>query len=528
MAFDFPDPITTPEFTAPNGFTYVYDQGQGLWKLATKTMKVIQTTGSISMGDRLPFKPNDSNLVMKLESKDPNLPFSNIRPEAGFKWMGQNPVTGRIIYYTNKWFGYTDDEGVTWTPTSQVMSMYKPGSGESISYMSVADAAVSQGNLFTWCGGKQWIVKQDGFGRILVTFDDFETIYHTTFYKITEDHGFDSDGWYDLAYDSVNDEIWTTWGRGKIVQLDSDLSKWLNPQLTMNHPSSLVKYTDGPDKGVLFKKQISLRQAYWSGSNNEYAFKSIGVSSHGTKIATSEWGQLVRSTDGFQTWQEINNALIYNDPYYAKASSVSTKNVLAPYGLNESRVKYIEETGVWVLVSPNSFQASFDDGITWVKMDYKTRSTKEDTLFKPYVSADYTSGSNTPSEARSYYYFPIGKNYNAGYIKGHYYYMCQEIGEPKRNKPEYHTKGKLQKTEEEIYHAYCIENVLYVTEDLKNWTRIPCGIDWGDENTSYGTHTLGSQTAFISHQPGVDRMFLLSDGHYRQTPFYVNYIDGFK
>jgi len=48
MAFTFPDPITTPEFTAPNGFTYIYDQGQALWRLKQKSMKLIPSTKTIS------------------------------------------------------------------------------------------------------------------------------------------------------------------------------------------------------------------------------------------------------------------------------------------------------------------------------------------------------------------------------------------------------------------------------------------------------------------------------------------------
>lgn len=528
MAFDFPDPITTPEFTAPNGFTYVYDQGQGLWKLATKTMKVIQTTGSISMGDKLPFKTTDTTLRMKSEKKDPNDPFYDVKPEAGFRWMGQNPETRRIIYYTDRWFGYTDDEGVTWKPTDKVMSMYKPGSGESSNSVSIDRANRDQSNPFIWCGGKQWLVKTQNFGGILVTFDDFETIYQTKFYASFEDHGFDSDPWLSLKYDRINNEIWSTWGKGKIVQFDVDLSKWLNPQLTNGGPTSLLKYTDGPDKGVLFKKQIYLRHGYWSGHTSDFGFNDIALSGHGTKIATNNWGQLVRSTDGFQTWQEINSALTYNDPYYARSVASNTKDIVPGQGFNYSRIQYIEETGVWLLVGRNSFQASFDDGITWVKMDYKTRGTKEDTILKPTVAGDYTSNSATPSEYRYYYYLPVGSNWNAGYLKGYYYYITQEVGDPKRNQPEYHTKGTLAADQQEIINSWCLENVMYVTEDFKNWTRIPYGIDWGSENSNYDSHTPGAETAFIWHSPGADRIFILSDGHYKQTPYYVNYIDGFK
>jgi len=526
MAFTFPDPITTPEFTAPNGFTYIYDQGQALWKLKQKSMKVIQTTGSISLGDKLPFKTSDNTLIMKKEKgNDPTNPFQNQRPDTGFIWVGQNPVTGRIIFYNDKWFGYTDDEGVTWKPTTAFMQMWNPGSGTSSGFPTVEGANKSQDNLFTWCGGTQWIAKTtSGFGYIMFTVDDFENIYSCRFYD--SNNGFDSKPWYSLKYDSVNDEIWTTWGKGKIVQFDSDLTKWLNTNNGNQYGDCTIKYSDGPDKGVLYKKQIRLRHGYWSGNTDEFYFNDIGVSGHGTKIALTQWGIMVRTTDNFQNHQEINSSLVYNDPYYAKASNSNTKDVVPGQDFNKARIQYIEETGVWIVTTKNSFQVSYDDGITWVEMDYKTRGTKEDTLFEPNTKLDGYSSSQTPPNYRDFYYYATGNNFNAGYLKGHYYYITQEVGDPKRNSREYF--NNLDDNQSWINYAWCLENVMYVTEDFKNWTRIPYGIDWGFESSNSGTLTLGTQTAFVSHQPGVDRVFILSDGHYQQTPYRVNYIDGFN
>lgn len=529
MAFDFPDPITTPEFKAPNGFTYEYDQGQGLWKLAEKTMKAIQKTGSIPMGDELPYNPSHSKWIMKVEGRSSGNQFYDRRPESGFRWCGQNPETRRIVYYTNKWFGYSDDEGVTWQPTKFAYSLYKPGSGESGNAPSIDAANVTQTNPFIWCGGKQWLVKTtSGFGYIIVTFDDFETIYSTKFYRSFEDHKFDSDPWNSLKYDPINNEIWTTWGSGKIVQLDADISKWLNPEMTNSGPTSLLKYTDGPDKGVISKTQVRIRHAHSSGSTYEFYFNDIGLSGHGTKIAVVPWGQIIRTTDNFQTHQEINSSLVYNDPYYSKSSNNYQRNIIPGQKLNECRVQYIEETGVWLLVTRNSFQVSFDDGLTWVEMDYKTRSTKEDTLFKAYVQAGSSSSSHTPPEYKYFNYFPTGSNYNSGYLDGHYYYVTQEVGDPKRNYTEYYAAGQLSANQDEIVYSWCLENVMYVTEDFKNWTRIPFGIDLGRESSTDGSRYPGSETAFIWQAPGADRIFILSDGHYEQTPFYVNYIDGFK
>ena len=527
MAFDFPDPITTPEFKAPNGFTYEYDQGQGLWKLAEKTMKAIQKTGSIPMGD-LTSRPTDAYWEMRTEGKSGSDTFYTSLPDAGFRWCGQNPETRRIIYYTDKWFGYSDDEGVTWQPTDTVYSLYKPGSGESSNFRTLDKCNRTQYNPFVWCGGKQWIVKTgSGFGYILVTFDDFETIYNTKFYASFEEHGFGSDPWRSLKYDRINNEVWTTWGDGKIVQFDADLSKWLNPDLTNSGPTSLVKWSSGPDEGLLSKAQIRLRNAQSSGTTTQFYFNDIGLSGHGTKIAVHMWGQIIRTTDNFQTHQEINSSLVYNDPYYSKNSNNNQKNIVPGQSLNLPRVQYIEETGVWLLVTKNSFLVSFDDGLTWAEMDYKTRSTKEDTLFKPWVKPGDSNSSHTPSEYKYFYYYRTGDNYNAGYLDGHYYYVTQEVGDPKRNAPEYYPKDMLSEDQGEIQNAWCLENVMYVTEDFKNWTRIPFGIDMGIESAD-GGRSLGSETAFVWQAPGADRIFILSDGHYKQTPFYVNYIDGFK
>jgi hypothetical protein len=529
MAFKFPDPNVTPEFIGNNGITYSWDFDDAKWTVKTikiqKSMKVIQTTGSISLGDKLPFKPYDSSLKMKKEKKEsPDDPFSYLTPDAGFRWLGQNPETGRIIFYNDRWFGYTDDEGETWNP-STAMHMWNPGSGTSKNYLNLDGANKDQDHLFTWCGGKQWIAKTSNpFGYIIFTVDDFENIYNCRFND--ENNGFDSKPWKSIKYDSVNDEIWTTWGSGKIVQFDSDLTKWLNTSNGGPYGDCTLKYSDGPDKGVLYKKQINLRHGNWSGTTHEYYFNDIGLSGHGTKIALTQWGIMVRTTDNFQTWEEINSSLVFNDPYYAKYSHGSTKNVVPGRDFNKARIQYIAETDVWIVTTKNSFQVSYDDGITWVEMDYKTRGTKEDSLFEPNTKGDYNSSQATPPNYRYFYYHPTGKNFNAGYLKGHYYYITQEVGDPKRNSPEYFTN--LSDNQSWINYAWCLENVMYVTEDFKNWTRIPYGIDWGYENGNDGTHTPGTETAFISHQPGADRMFILSDGHYKQTPYRVNYIDGFK
>jgi hypothetical protein len=80
---------------------------------------------------------------------------------------------------------------------------------------------------------------------------------------------------------------------------------------------------------------------------------------------------------------------------------------------------------------------------------------------------------------------------------------------------------------ESISRTWCPENVMYVTNDLRNWTRFSLGFDLGEDDYNNGLVRPGNRTAVISHQPGVDRIFLLSDGYYKQTPYRVNYIDGF-
>lgn len=532
MAFDFPDPITTPEFTAPNGFTYVYDQGQGLWKLTAKAMKLLQSTGSISMGEKLPFRPSDADYKMKVEKKNSandSEKFYYRSPESGFTWVGQNPETGRVIFYNNKWFGYSDDDGETWQPTTAVMSIYQPGSGKSANGPDVEKYNVNQGALFTWCGGKQWIGATSSFGKVLVTFDDFENLYQTKFYASFVQHGFGSDPWKAIKYDPINDEVWTTWGNGRIVQFDADLSKWLNSTLSDSGPTSLLKYTDGPDKGIISKAQPRLRYAATGGNTDDYYFMDIGLSGHGTKLAYSDLGILVRSEDGFQTYEEINCLATYNDPYYGRYSYENRKDRVPGNSYNQGRIRYIEETGVWIFTTRNSFQVSFDDGKSWSKLDYKTRGTKDDTLFLPWVDGPFTSSSNEPKQYQYFRYGPgpLG-NYNSGYIKGTYYYITQEAGDPKRNAPEHwKSSGNMADYQKEITNSWCPENVMYATNDLRNWTRFSFGIDLGTGNSTTGSKSLGIKTAFISHQQGNDRIFLLSDGHYQQTPYRVNYIDGF-
>jgi len=538
MAFTFPDPNITPEFTAPNGFTYIYDQGQALWKLKQKSMKVIQTTGSISLGD-IPKRPTGSSWRMKYERiNNTNDPYYYLSPGQGFRWFGQNPETGRLIICDNKgWFGWSDDEGQTWTPTESISHMWNPGSGQSKNHITKEDVGESQERPMTWCGGTKWIVRAGtAFGYILYTLDDFETIFSCKFDN-KNNNGLSSDIWTCLKYDPINDEIWTTWGAGKIVQLDSDLSKWLNTSMGSQYGTNFLSWNDGPDKGVLYKKQVPLRQGYTSGTTTEHAFSDIGLSGHGTKLAYTPWGIIVRSEDNFQTWEEINCLTTSNDPYFVKASTNSNQNnPILGDGFNKARIKYIEETGVWVLVTRASFQVSFDDGLSWVEIDYKTRATKEDTLFAPYVpSPDYINTDNNYAGRYFYYYPQDTYNYNAGYFQQHYYYITQEVGKPKRQQyskvPLYNGEG-LPEKQNEIYNTWCWENVMYVTEDLKNWTRIPFGIDIGyaigGGGSLRGTVNTGDETAFISHQPGGDRIFLLSDGNHEQNRNRVNYIDGFQ
>ena len=542
MAFTFPDPITTPEFTAPNGFTYIYDQGQSLWKLKQKSMKVIQTTGSVSLGD-IPKRPTGNEWQMKVERKnDTDRPYFTLNPGKGFRWFGQNPETGRLIICDNNgWFGWSDDEGQTWTPTESISHMYKPGSGESQNDITKRDVGESQDRPMTWCGGTKWIVRAGtSFGYVLYTFDDFETIFSCKFYY--ENNGLDSNIWYSLKYDPVNDEIWTTWGAGRIMQLSTQMNLWLDSSRGDAFGTNYLSWNDGPDKGVLYKKQVPLREGGNNSSssnfyNTEHHFMDIGLSGHGTKLAYTDWGIIVRSEDNFQTWEEINCLTTSNDPYELKESrNYYQNNVILGESFNQARIKYIEETGVWVLVTRGSFQVSFDDGLTWVEVDYKTRGTKDDTLFTPYVpSPDYINTDKNYAQRNFYYYPNYTGNYNAGYFKGHYYYITQEPGKPKRQnytKTSLYQNQGLPERQNEIVEGWCNENVMYVTEDLKNWTRIPFGIDIGYVSTGGGSLrgqiNTGDETAFISHQYGGDRIFLLSDGHYIQSRNRVNYIDGFN
>jgi hypothetical protein len=541
MAFKFPDPNVTPEFIGDNGITYSWDFDDAKWVVKTikiqKSMKVIQTTGSISLGD-IHKRPSSSNWWMRYEIRNTNDPYAYLTPGNGFRWFGQNPETGRLIFCDDKgWFGWSDDEGQTWTPTTTMSYMWNPGSGQSSNNIYKEDLAENQDRPMIWCGGKQWIVRSGtSFGYILYTLDDFETIFSCKFDK--SDNQLGGGIWSCLKYDPVNDEIWTTWGEGKIMQLDSQMDTWLNSSRGTQYGTHLLSWTDGADKGVLYKKQIALRQGTYSGSTTEHSFMDIGLSGHGTKLAYSSWGIIVRSEDNFQTWEEINCLTTSNDPYNVKASTDNyNSNPVLGDSFNKARIMYIEETGVWVLVTRASFQVSFDDGFSWAEIDYKTRATKEDTYVAPYVpSPDYINNDKNYAGRYFYYYPPITNNYNAGYLKNHYYYITQEVGKPKRssyNKTKLANGEGLPEKQNESYNAWCWENVMYVTEDLKNWTRIPFGIDIGYTNHSStssdrGTINTGTETAFISHQPGGDRIFLLSDGYYKQNRNRVNYIDGFK
>jgi hypothetical protein len=493
-------------------------------------MKLLQSTGSISMGPDLPFRPY--NMKMKAEKPKRNISdgqvYSDVNPEGKFRWIGQNPETGRIIFYNDRWFGVSDDDGQTWRPITAAQSGYKPGQGESNNGASYDSAAKTQTHLFTWCGGKQWICNTTGaFGRFLWTLDDFETIRTSS--MDNDINGFDSTPWNSLKYDPINDEIWTTWGKGKIVQFDSNLDTWLNESMMGAGPNALIKWSDGPAQGLLSKKQIFLRKGYTTGSVSGFNFMDIGLSGHGTKIAYTQLGILVRSEDNFQTYEEINCLNTYNDPYYGQYGSEDRKEPIPGNGYNLGRIRYFEETGVWVLCGKASFQVSFDDGISWSRIDYKTRATKDDTLMIPFVYGPFTGSSEPQNYAYWEYYPTFNHNFNCGYIKGTYYYLTQETGDPLRNNPtHWKSSDKMDdRNFESISRTWCPENVIYVTNDLRNWTRFSLGFDLGEDDYNNGLVRPGNKTAVISHQPNVDRIFLLSDGYYRQTPYRVNYIDGF-
>ena len=531
MAFTFPDPITTPEFTAPNGFTYIYDQGQSLWRLKQKSMKLIPSTKTISTAELAP-NPTSEQYANKVEKKSPDSGYHSRYGPKGFTWAGQNPETGRLIYYSSKggWFGYSDDDGQTWSGDCTWKSFWKPGTNSYTNTMTTNAYAKNQRFPPIWCGGKQWILNGDTFGKLILTLDDFETVYYGMWRG--EDRGWESYFYKSLKYDPVNDELWATFGDNKIVQFDSDLSWMLDLPWESVGPYNLLTYdAAGPDDGILFKKQIPLRNMYSSGVTSKfqqkYTFHDIAINpNNGTKILSHDLGHLVRSEDNFTTWEELSTTNYLNDPYIFRDGQ-TVHDIRPGDFFYAAHINYIPETDVWTLAGRESFQVSFDDGKSWVEIDYKTRATKMDVPFNPYVGSENNHSGPGPEKYRSYkYYPPFNQNMNSGYLNGNYYYFTEELGDPTWTNTRHYYTGNYSPQDDSPYQAWMKENVLYVSPDLKNWTRIPLGMDYGSESKNYVN--MGRETSVISRQPGVDRLFLCSQGNFQSSPYNISYIDGFN
>lgn len=456
MAFDFPDPNVTPEFTAPNGFTYIYDQGQALWKLAKKEpavpMRVQPKFKSLS---HLTYHQDSSKYKCYKYSINSNSPYS-IKLEGITRFAVRNPETNRIIVITDKGhITWSDDDGTTWQSNPEgtnyptAWNMYQ---GSDSYYTGYHD---DQQSRWIWCGGERWMAFNTTWCRIAWTDNDFENVY--TCRMDPHNLGGPTDKPpRSYSYDAETDELWWLMNDGHVLQIDPDISKWMdavkgtigqygfNPALPSNMP------------GVIKRKKLYFRTDGWTTTYSGRYFDTIAISPHGTKVVWAGGAGCFRTEDDFTSYTPANVAGWTYD-HRIQENMNDDKRTPHPHYRRVYDCYYVKETDVWIACGSKDLYVSFDDAKTWQSVEYRSVASAYDVAQAPYVS---TSNSGT-----YHYYGSTSQSNCVGYTKEMYLYQVYEMTVPEFYKHSDRTESAAP------YKNYTYEKVMYTSADLKNWTR---------------------------------------------------------
>ena len=450
MAFDFPDPNVTPEFTAPNGFTYIYDQGQALWKLAKKEPAVpMRVAPKFKTIDHLNYHEDyyGKNTYKCYKGT------SSIALKGITRFAARNPETNRIIVITDSaHISWSDDEGATWESNTTSSSSsptawnYFEESGSTITGYHETPAS-----RWIWCGGKRWMSFNTSFARLAWTENDFENVYTCRFdnHDLASNTSNDAARFYD--YCKETDELWWLFTDGTLCQIDPDIAGWMDAVKDTVGQYGFTTTLPSNMPGVLKRKRVYIKK---DGYNNNYygrSFDCLATSPHGTKVVWATGGVCYRTEDDFTNYNpSVVGGWAYN---YSYESLFDNKVIPNAYYYRIFSCYYVKETDVWIACGVKDFYVSFDDAKTWQEVEVSSVASAYDVAQAPYISGDTS------------YYGYTNQATSVGYTKGMYLYQTFEMTAPQYYQSDDRPNGTTP------YQNYEFEKVLYTSADLKNWTR---------------------------------------------------------
>lgn len=455
MAFEFPDPTITPEFTTQNGVTYEYDFDKELWhvQVVKEEMTPERVAPKFKSLNHLTYHQDSSSY--KCYKLNGNSAYS-VKLEGITRFAARNPETNRIIVITDKGhLTYSDDDGATWqsNPSDKPPGAYNYYQGSDTYYTGYHEDPPSR---WTWCGGKRWMAFNTNWCRIAWTDNDFENVYACRFNPHNLG-GSDDKPPRAYRYDAETDEMWWLMSDGYVLQIDPDISKWMdavkgtieqygfNPALPSNMP------------GVIQRRKLYFRTDGWSNTYTGY-FDNLAISPHGTKVAWAAGGVCIRTEDDFSTYTPANVAGWSYDHRFGN-DLYDDKRTPNAYYRRIYDCYYVKETDVWIACGVKDLYVSFDDAKTWQGVEYNNVANAYDVGQGPYISL------STDGTTKYHYYGSTTQSNCVGYTKGMYLYQTLEMTVPEYYK--YFDKSDNATP----YSNYTYEKVLYASADLKNWTR---------------------------------------------------------
>ena len=455
MAFEFPDPTITPEFTAQNGVTYKYDFDDELWQVqvvegkmtSEKVVPVFKGLSHLSYHEDFYGKNTYKCYRTNTSGSTTALALSGIT-----RFVGRNPETNRIIVITdNGHISWSDDEGASWltnpSDTADITAWnYYQGSGSTNTGYHESPAS-----RWIWCGGKRWMSFNTSFARLAWTENDFENVYTCRF----DNHNLASSNSNDPArfytYCKETDELWWLMKDGIVIKIDPDIAGWMDSVKDTIGEYGFTTALPSNMPGVLKRKGLYLKKDGFTSNYSGRYFDCIALSPHGTKVVWATGAVCLRTEDDFVSYNASSVA--------GWAYNYSIDDVLEDKQQPNAQYRrvfdcyYVKETDVWIACGAKDFYVSFDDAKTWQTVETRSIASAYDVGQAPYISGEYS------------YYGYTNQSTNVGYSKGMYLYQTFEMTVPQFYRSSDRSNGTSP------YQNYDYEKVLYASADLKNWTR---------------------------------------------------------